>query len=78
MMSTKSIEKVLSGLLPTYNNDLPPELVNLSITLLTQSRSYASSLKPEEEIARPYACAEIACNRSVILYSGIAVHTYAY
>lgn len=66
-MSTKSIEKVLSELLPTYNDDLPPELVDLSTTLLTQSRSHASSLKPEEEITRPYVCAEIACNRLVLL-----------
>ncbi|KAK2754829.1 hypothetical protein FQN54_006722 [Arachnomyces sp. PD_36] len=62
-MSNKSLEQALSQLLPTHDNDLPPELVNLSISLLAQSRSYASSLKPEEEIARPYVCAEIACKR---------------
>jgi origin recognition complex subunit 6 len=64
-MGNQAIEQALAQLLPTHDDDLPPELVNLSITLLAQSRSYASSLKPEEEIARPYVCAEISCNRLV-------------
>ncbi|KAL1960390.1 hypothetical protein VTO42DRAFT_7689 [Malbranchea cinnamomea] len=62
-MSYKSIEQALATLLPTHAEDLPDELVKLSAHLLAQSRSYASSLKAEEEIARPYACAEIACKR---------------
>jgi origin recognition complex subunit 6 len=48
---------------PTHANDLPPKLVSLALSFVAQSRSFAASLKPEEEIARPYACAEIACRR---------------
>ena len=62
-MSYKSIEQALGTLLPTHADDLPDELVKLSAHLLAQSKSYASTLKPEEEIARPYACAELACKR---------------
>ncbi|KAL9109551.1 MAG: hypothetical protein Q9227_005887 [Pyrenula ochraceoflavens] len=58
-----NIEQSLNVLLPTLNSDLPQELIDLSTSLLAQSHSRASTLKPEEEIARPYACAEIACKR---------------
>ena len=58
-----SVEQSLSLLLPTISDRLPPELVNLSHSLLAQSRLHASNLKAEEEIARPYACSEIACQR---------------
>ncbi|KKY27467.1 hypothetical protein UCRPC4_g01062 [Phaeomoniella chlamydospora] len=58
-----NIEHSLNVILPTYNNDFPAELRNLSTALLAQSRSRAPALKPDEEIARPYACAEIACKR---------------
>lgn len=57
-----SAQQPLHNLLPT-TNPLPPRLVNLSASLLAQSRNRASNLKPEEEIARSYACAEIACKR---------------
>ncbi|KAF3490849.1 uncharacterized protein GIQ15_00366 [Arthroderma uncinatum] len=62
-MSHRSIEQALAGLLPALAEELPRELVNLASSLLTQSRSSGASLKPEMEIARPYACAEIACKR---------------
>ena len=62
-MSYKSVEQSLCNLLPTLVDSLPDELVKLAATLLAQSRNYGSSLKPDEEIARPYACAEIACKR---------------
>lgn len=62
-MNNRPVEQALSTLLPTHANDLPPELVSLALSLVAQSRSFAASLKPEEEIARPYACAEIACRR---------------
>ncbi|KKZ67189.1 hypothetical protein EMCG_07134 [[Emmonsia] crescens] len=62
-MSNKSLEQALANLLPTHAEALPPELVKHASSLLAQSRSYGSSLKPEEEIARPYICAEIACKR---------------
>ncbi|OAX78369.1 hypothetical protein ACJ72_07326 [Emergomyces africanus] len=62
-MSNKSLEQALANLLPTHAEALPSELVKHASILLAQSRSYGSSLKPEEEIARPYVCAEIACKR---------------
>ncbi|KAF7154959.1 hypothetical protein CNMCM5623_003217 [Aspergillus felis] len=62
-MNNRPVEQALSLLVPTHANDLPPELVSLALSLVAQSRSFAASLKPEEEIARPYACAEIACRR---------------
>ncbi|KAL6708395.1 hypothetical protein ACN47E_002658 [Coniothyrium glycines] len=62
-MSKANIEQSLTGLLPTLNGPLPPELLELSLSLLTRSRSVAQSLKSDEEIARPYACAQLACER---------------
>ncbi|BCR90312.1 uncharacterized protein ACHE_60198S [Aspergillus chevalieri] len=62
-MNNRPVEQALNTLLPTHANDLPPELVSLASSLVAQSRSFSASLKPEEEIARPYACAEIACRR---------------
>ena len=59
----RSIAQALSGLAPTLN-DLPPELLELAASLLAQSRSQGS-LKAEEEIARSYACANLACERYV-------------
>ncbi|KAK5112668.1 hypothetical protein LTR85_011179 [Meristemomyces frigidus] len=56
------IELALSSLLPTLS-PLPTELVDLATSLLAQSRSRASTLKPEEEIGRTYACCHIACER---------------
>ncbi|QSS62993.1 origin recognition complex subunit 6 (ORC6) [Histoplasma capsulatum] len=52
-MSNKSLEQALANLLPTHAEALPPELVKHAASLLAQSRTYGSSLKPEEEIARP-------------------------
>ncbi|KAM5474970.1 hypothetical protein MauCBS54593_001441 [Microsporum audouinii] len=62
-MSHRSIEQALAGLLPALAEELPRELLHLASSLLTQSRSCGATLKPEMEIARPYACAEIACKR---------------
>jgi origin recognition complex subunit 6 len=58
-----NIEQSLSLLLPSLSDHLPPELIALSNSLLAQSRNKAGNLKSEEEIARPYACCEIACKR---------------
>ncbi|KAI5247829.1 hypothetical protein E4T43_01820 [Aureobasidium subglaciale] len=60
-MSTP-IQQALITLVPTLNT-LPPELIDLSTSLLAQSRNKASSLKAEEEIGRTYACAHIAVER---------------
>ncbi|RJE23985.1 hypothetical protein PHISCL_03691 [Aspergillus sclerotialis] len=62
-MNNRPVEQALATLLPTHANDLPQELLSLSLSLVAQSRSFSTHLKPEEEIARPYACAEIACRR---------------
>ncbi|KAF2447883.1 hypothetical protein P171DRAFT_408421 [Karstenula rhodostoma CBS 690.94] len=62
-MSKANIEQALTGLIPTLPGPLPPELVDLALSLLARSRSVAHSLKPDEEIARPYACAQLACER---------------
>ena len=59
----RSVAQALNGLIPTFNGPLPPELIELAASLLAQSRSKASSLKAEEEIARSYACANLACER---------------
>ncbi|KAL8380920.1 hypothetical protein RB595_005285 [Gaeumannomyces hyphopodioides] len=59
----RAIEQTLLSLLPAQNDDLPPQLVSLASSLLAQSRNRASTLKAEEEIARTYACAHIACDR---------------
>ncbi|KAH7110858.1 origin recognition complex subunit 6-domain-containing protein [Dendryphion nanum] len=62
-MNKSTISQALTGLLPTLNGPLPPELVDLGVSLLARSRSAAQTLKQDEEIARPYACAQLACER---------------
>ncbi|RMJ22373.1 hypothetical protein PHISP_06757 [Aspergillus sp. HF37] len=62
-MNNRPVEQALAKLLPTHANELPEELLSLSLSLVAQSRSFSTSLRPEEEIARPYACAELACKR---------------
>ncbi|KAH6613490.1 origin recognition complex subunit 6-domain-containing protein [Chaetomium tenue] len=59
----RSIEQTLLSLLPTHNSDLPEPLTQLASSLLAQSRNRASILKAEEEVARLYACANLACDR---------------
>lgn len=60
---SRPIEQALYSLLPTHNGELPPPLLDMAGSLLAQSRHRASALKAEEEIARLYACANIACDR---------------
>ncbi|KAF2869619.1 origin recognition complex, subunit 6 [Massariosphaeria phaeospora] len=62
-MSKATVEQALTGLLPTINGPLPDELIEFAVSLLTRSRSVTYGLKPDEEIARPYACAQLACER---------------
>lgn len=59
----KPVEQALTSLVPSLSGPIPPELADLAVSLLAQSRSKASSLKPEEEIARIYVCAHLACER---------------
>lgn len=61
-MPPTPIALALSTLLPTLAFP-PPELTHLATALLLQSRSRAPRLKPEEEVARSFVCAHIACER---------------
>ncbi|PSR82313.1 origin recognition complex, subunit 6 [Coniella lustricola] len=60
---SRPIEQALLSLLPSHNSNLPAPLVELASSLLAQSRNKASTLKAEEEVARAYACANLACDR---------------
>ncbi|PNS18385.1 hypothetical protein CAC42_6202 [Sphaceloma murrayae] len=57
-----AIDQALITLVPSLNH-LPIELTSLASALATQSRSKAGNLKPDEEIARNYVCAHIACEK---------------
>ncbi|KAF1814354.1 hypothetical protein P152DRAFT_268487 [Eremomyces bilateralis CBS 781.70] len=59
----RPVEQALTSLLPSLTGPPPPDLVSLAHSLLAQSRSKASTLKSEEEIARTYACAHLACEK---------------
>ena len=61
-MAPTATELSLQSLLPTIGI-LPPELISLANTLLSQSKSKASNLKPEEEVGRIYAVSHIAAER---------------
>jgi len=58
------METTLLSLLPTYTaGAIPSALTSLAAALLAQSRTKASTLRPEEEVARAYTCCHIACER---------------
>ena len=59
----RAIEQALTSLLPRLNTDLPSQLTELTSSLIAQSRLKASNLSQDEEIARTYCCANIACER---------------
>ncbi|KAI2642367.1 hypothetical protein GGS21DRAFT_302401 [Xylaria nigripes] len=60
---SRTLEPTLYSLLPSYSTALPQPLLDLASSLLAQSRHSAGALKVDEEVARPYACAHIACER---------------
>ncbi|KAH6713791.1 origin recognition complex, subunit 6 [Leptodontidium sp. MPI-SDFR-AT-0119] len=60
---SRPIEQALANLIPRHPGALPFELVELASSLLAQSRNKCSNLKPDEEVARMYACANLACER---------------
>lgn len=60
---SRTLEPILYSLLPSYSTTLPQPLLELASSLLAQSRNSAGTLKPDEEVARSYACAHIACER---------------
>lgn len=61
-MTTNPLQQSLKSLLPSTIS-IPPHLLSAADSLLSVSRQRASNLKPDEEIARVHACAEIACKR---------------
>lgn len=61
-MSTNPVQAALKSLLPS-TTAIPPQLQSAATSLLSVSRHRAANLKPDEEIARAHACAEIACKR---------------
>lgn len=62
MSSTDSIRIALASLFPA-STQIPPRLLSAAESLLSISRQRAGHLKPDEEIARPHVCSEIACRR---------------
>ncbi|TRX89269.1 hypothetical protein FHL15_009842 [Xylaria flabelliformis] len=60
---SRTLEPTLYSLLPSYATALPQPLLELASSLLAQSRHSAGALKVDEEVARSYACAHIACER---------------
>ena len=62
MASTNPAHRALTSLLPT-SFQVPHKLLSAASTLLSLSQQRAANLKPDEEIARPHACAELACKR---------------
>ncbi|KAH0545543.1 hypothetical protein FGG08_000374 [Glutinoglossum americanum] len=64
---SKTLELALTGLVPTLNGPIPPELLDLASSLLAQSRTKVSSLRAEEETARAYTCANLACERQRLI-----------
>ncbi|KAI1424789.1 origin recognition complex, subunit 6 [Xylaria sp. FL1777] len=60
---SRTLEPTLYSLLPSHSTVLPQPLLDLSSSLLAQSRHTAGALKVDEEVARSYVCAHIACER---------------
>ncbi|THV54013.1 hypothetical protein BGAL_0036g00100 [Botrytis galanthina] len=58
----QATSQVLSNLIPRHSGTLPPELLALTSSLISQSR-LRCSLSQEQEIGRTYACANLACER---------------
>lgn len=59
----RSMNHLVRDLIPSHSGPVPSELVDLAASLLARSRTKIASLKAEEEVARPYACAQLACVR---------------
>ncbi|KAI9650775.1 hypothetical protein NHQ30_000805 [Ciborinia camelliae] len=58
----QAISLVLSNLIPRHSGALPSELLDLTSSLVAQSR-VKCSLNQEQEIGRTYVCANLACER---------------
>ncbi|KAL9597653.1 MAG: hypothetical protein Q9219_004980 [cf. Caloplaca sp. 3 TL-2023] len=57
----KAIIQALGSLIPEFNGPFPQDLLELAVSLLALSRNKAGNLRADEEIARSYACAHLAC-----------------
>jgi len=66
-MSRLTISNDLYSLLPGLTATLPPELIELTSSLLSQSRTKAERLGKDQEGARGYVCANLACERYTML-----------
>lgn len=62
MTTAAAIQRTLHLIIPTAST-IPESLTDLATSLLAQSRAKAPSLKPDEEIARTFACSHIASER---------------
>jgi len=62
----KAAERDIISLIPSITLPLPRELLALTNSLFSQSKSKASRLKQDEEVARGYVCANIACERYLL------------
>ncbi|POS83232.1 hypothetical protein EPUL_004692 [Erysiphe pulchra] len=58
----RPIEQAIENLIPRYSNSIPSVLIELANSIFVQSRSKCT-LRAEEEVARAYACANLACER---------------
>jgi origin recognition complex subunit 6 len=58
----RTIELNLESIIPRHSGALPRELKELTASLLAQSRTKCN-LGAEEEAARTYLCANLACER---------------
>ncbi|KAI6249059.1 hypothetical protein HI914_02752 [Erysiphe necator] len=58
----RPIEQAIENLIPRHSNSIPSILIDLANSLFVQSRSKCI-LRAEEEVARAYACANLACER---------------
>ena len=59
----QSVSQALGSLMPAMSGPPPPEIFELARSLIAQSHSKANNLGAGEEIARNYACTDIACHR---------------
>ena len=62
MPSSSAVHQELTKILPSLTN-IPPRLTSFAESLLARSRQRAGHLKGQEETARAYICAHIACER---------------
>src|SRR4051812_37012620 len=63
MASFAQMENTILTLIPTSTTEIPEALTATAKALFTQSKQKIITLKPQEEPARTYICAHLACER---------------